>query len=208
MRIKACLTCGILVCFIVAANGCPPPREPVLRLLFNQGTYGTTAGYSEMDWSDFFSGEQQLGDDFELTGDNTTITHVSWWGVYRDNLPVTDDFMITISQDNGAGMPDVGGFWEHRIGDLAEREATSGRVGPGDPGWSLTIYHYSCEIPDWEMEPGATYFVSIVNDTGKWMWCTNGSAAEGNNFSVARESWGDAWGANGLDLTFQLWGSE
>lgn len=205
MRTRTCSIILLLLCVVLLTSGCPPRVRP-LRLVFNQGTPGTTAGYSESEWSDFFGGEQQLGDDFRLTEGNSTITHVCWWGAYRDNTPVEDNFLLTIFRDNGSGMPDTGGYWEYGAGEVANRTATSSRVDPG--GWNLTIYEYSCDVTGWELEPDTTYYLSIVNDTGKWMWCTNGSVTEGNNFSVARESWGDAWGSNGLDLTFQLWSNE
>jgi hypothetical protein len=187
------------------ATGCPP-RVPVLRCIFNQGTYGTTAGYSESEYSDFFGGESQLGDNFMLTEGNSTVTHVSWYGAYRDNVPVTDDFLLTVFRDNGTGMPETGGYWEWRAADAVTRTATDGLIAPG--AWDVTIYEYSCDVSGWNLEPDTTYFLSIVNDTGKWMWCFNGSPTQGDTFSVARDSWGDDWGANGLDLTFRLWSDE
>ena len=205
MRFQTCLTAALLVCFVLVFTGCPP-RVPVLRCIFNQGAYGTTAGYSESEYSDFFGDEQQLGDDFTLSEGNSTVTRVTWYGAYRDNVPVTDDFTLTVFRDNGTGMPETGGYWDCRVAETATRTATSGVVGPGT--WDITIYEYTAEVVGWDLEHDTTYFLSIVNDTGKWMWCTNGSPIEGNSFSVARDGWGDAWGANGLDLTFRLWSDE
>ncbi|HOD50357.1 MAG TPA: hypothetical protein PLM14_06850 [Candidatus Hydrogenedentes bacterium] len=206
MRNRIGLTGTLLLCVFIAGIGCPL-SAPMLRLVFNQGTCGDTAGYSESDYSDFFGGEQQLGDDFELTAPTSTVTLVKWWGAYRDDDPVTDDFTLTVFRDNGTGMPDTGGYWEWRAGDVVNRTATTMRIAPAT--WDLTVYEYSCEVEGWVgMEPGEKYFLSIVNDTGKWMWCDNGSASEGNNFGVAREGWGDDWGSNAVDMAFQLWSNE
>ena len=204
MRMKGILTVVLLMCVVAAGTGCPPRVAP-LRCIFNQGTYGTYAFYSESEWSDFFHAEQQAGDDFTLTEGNSTVTHVSWHGAYRDNAPVTDDFTLTVFRDDGAGMPETGGYWEHRTYEHVDRTATSGRVEPGVA--DLTIYEYSCDVTGWDFAPGTTYYISIVNDTGKWVWCEEGGSG-GNGFCVFRESWGDDWHGDALDFAFRLWSNE
>ncbi|MFO7976554.1 MAG: hypothetical protein R6V12_18190, partial [Candidatus Hydrogenedentota bacterium] len=205
MRTRVCLTIGLLLGVVVFVVGCPW-RVPALRLIFNQGTYGTYGFYSKTDTSVFFGGEQQVGDDFRLTGENSTITQVRWWGAYGDNTPVTDDFLLTIYRDNGTDMPEPHGFWEYRAEDLADRTATTGIIDPGIR--DLTIYEYICDVEEWELEPDTTYYLSIVNDTGTWIWCTNGSATEGNTFCVIRDTWGEDWHDEASDMAFQLWSNE
>jgi hypothetical protein len=205
MRTRACVITVVLVCVLFVNSGCPL-RVRSLRLVFNQGTYGTYGFYSETDFSAFFEAEQQVGDDFRLPEGHATITQVRWWGAYGDNAPVTDDLLLTIFRDNGSGMPDTGGYWEYRAADSAERTATTGVIDPGVR--DLTIYEYSCDVEGWELEPDTTYYLSIVNDTGKWIWCTNGSATEGNNFYVIRNTWAEEWRSGTYDLAFQLWSNE
>lgn len=203
MRAKACLSRVLMLCLVFVALGCPP-RVPVLRLIFNQGTFGDTAYLSESEHSVFFDTENQMGDDFRLTGRTSAVTHVTWWGAYANNTPVEDNFLLTVYRDNGAGMPESGGYWEQGAGDQVNRTATSGVVEPGV--LDLTIYEYSCNVEDWDFETDTIYYLSIVNDTasGTWMWCANGSSSQGNDFGVHRVTWGEDWTANTVDMAFVL----
>lgn len=204
MRIRTCLASAVLFGFVAASAGCPA-RVPVLRSVFNQATQGTAAHLSEAAFSVYFDIENQMGDDFELAPGDATVTRVTWYGAYANDLPVTDDFTLTVYRDNGAGMPDTGGYWDRRAGNEVNRRATSGLVEPGL--FDLTIYEYSCEVAGWELDPDTTYYLSIVNETadGTWLWCTNGSAAQGNDFGVHRTTWTEEWNATVLDMAFRLW---
>ncbi|MCP4639908.1 MAG: hypothetical protein GY851_05730 [bacterium] len=195
---------GALGLVLLLCAGCPP-RVPMLRLIFNQGTYGHSGGYSEDEYSTFFGDTQQLGDDFHLTADNSTITYVRWWGAYRDDTPATDDFSIRIYLDNGSGMPESWSYCDYRAGAVA-REDTGDIFEPG--GWNLNIYEYSTAIPPFVLDPVSTYYIVIVNRTGKWLWSTNGSPSQGNNFGVSRDTTTGPWGSHGLDNAFQLWSNE
>lgn len=176
----------------------------MLRLLVDQGGYGDSGGYSELRESDFFGGIQQLGDDFSLASGRSTVTSVRWWGAYRDNLPAEDDFTVRIYVDNGTGMPETWSSYEFHAGAVT-REATGDSFEPG--GWNLDIYEYSVALPEaWELEPGVRYFLVILNDTERWLWSDNGSAAQGNNFGVSRTTLAGEWGSHGIDMAFLLWG--
>ena len=63
---------AILALVLALALACP--RHRPLRIIFNQGTYGSSANYSELRYSDFFGGVLQMSDDFVLGPENTTIT--------------------------------------------------------------------------------------------------------------------------------------
>ena len=179
------------------------PRQRPLRMIFNQGTYGSSANYSELHHSDFFGGVHQMSDDFVLDPDNATITTVQWWGVYRDNVAADDEFTVFVYEiydDPGAPLSHP---WYEFTSTAVEREATGGtlRWGLDD----LNIYRYSIGIPDGEFEPDRPYALSIVNDTGRWAWLVNGSPAQGNNLGWSRtERYGD-WSTNAIDNAFILW---
>jgi hypothetical protein len=203
MRTKTYAACAVLVCCGTLLAGCPT-WIPVLRLVFDQGTPGEMAYLSEADRSVFFDVEAQMGDDFSLPEGDSNVTHVTWWGVYSNNEAVTDDFTLTIYRDNGMGMPDTGGYWEHRAAETATRTETTGFVEPGLR--NLRIYRYRCEVEGWNFDPDTTYYLSVVNETasGTWMWCVNGSDSEGNNILYTRSSWGDAWTSHTGDMAFRL----
>lgn len=203
MKAKArILACGLLAAVVAGAAGCPW-REPMLRLLFNQGTPANSGGYSEFEYSDFFGGGQQLGDDFQLPEGRSTVSHITWRGAYRDNVPAEDDFSLLIYSDRGDGMPEVWNAMGLRVTEL-ERADTGGHLTAGLD--SLDVYQYGADVPSWPLEPDTTYFIVILNNTGRWIWCNNGSPEQGNDFGVSRDSFAGPWGSHGNDMTFQLWG--
>lgn len=192
----------LLAVLVVSVNGCP--RVEPVRLLVNQGDYGEQGGYSELHHSDFFGGTQQLGDDFTLAEGLSEITHARWCGAYRDDTPVEDDFTIRIHRDNGFGMPQAWAAYEFHAGAV-DRVATDEALAPAS--WDLDLYRYEYQLEDpLDLDPGDTYFLVILNDTGKWMWSNCDAVAQGNNFGVSRTLTFGLWGSHGIDMRFQIWG--
>jgi len=201
-RTTRALGCLVVLAMVATWVGCPPVRPLTIR--FNQGTYDDLAGYSELNPSTFFGGTQQLGDDFTLAPGTATITYVRWWGGYRDNSSPMDDFTIRIFEE-GCGLPEMTPLHEVHAG-AAGRYPTGDVISPGV--WDAAIYEYSTNVPAITLDPSTTYFISIVNDTGRWLWCNNGSASEGNDYGVSRDTVDGAWGSHGIDMAFQLWSNQ
>lgn len=196
---RTCIVAIAGALLLVAGAGCP--REPMLRLLHNQGAYGVSGSYSELNAGVLY-GFSQLGDDFELEEGRSTITYIRWWGAYRDNTAGVDDFSIFVFADNGAGAPDMDDYFELEPTTVS-REMTDDLFSPDN--WRLNIYEYSVTLPDaWEVEPGERYFLVIMNDTGQWLWSNN--PTQGNHFGVSRAAASEGYLSNGVDLAFQIWG--
>jgi len=123
------------------------------------------------------NGGQTAANDFVLTAGKTTVTDFHWWGAYGNAIEnVANNFTITI-RSSSAGNP--GGI---------VYTATAGNVTATPTGVSyryyfseedqegilLNIYSYRFDISGITLDPDATYWLEIVNETlyGQWMWGT------------------------------------
>ena len=192
----------VLAAILAVTCGCPLAGAPVLRLIYDQGTCGDSGAYSELYYSDFFGAAAQQADNFTLDTDDSSITYVRWYGAYRDDYTGEDTFTIRFYATSGTGVPR-----ETPVRTVAPltitRSDTAFVFEPG--GWALPIYEYTATIPVVALTPGIPYWISILNDTERWLWCTNGSGDEGDSFAAGRSDTSGEWGANGLDYAFQLW---
>ncbi|NUM53896.1 MAG: hypothetical protein HUU46_09660 [Candidatus Hydrogenedentes bacterium] len=194
---------AVLVAIVFAlAFSCP--RHRPLRIIFNQGAYGSAANYSELEYSDFFGGVVQMADDFELAEDNNIVTRVRWWGVYANNIPASDQFTI-FAYELVDPEPESHPWYEYTSTE-ATRTATSSTV-PWD-GANLTVYEYNLAIPDGEFPPDTPYALSIVNDTGRWAWLVNDSPTQGNGVGWVRRLAGGTWLTIAVDSAFVLWSDQ
>ncbi|MBN2310203.1 MAG: hypothetical protein JXR94_14610 [Candidatus Hydrogenedentes bacterium] len=191
VRLLAAVSVLIVLC------GCP---LAAVTVIFDQGTCGYSGNYSELHESAIFGGILQLADDFTLALNQSTISSVRWWGAYRTGV-VADDFTIRIFEDNGLGAPQTTALHEIHVG-APSRAATGELFEPN--GWQLPIYRYTASIPAVTLAPDTRYHISILNDVGMWMWSSNGSATEGNDYGTSRTTLDGTWGAHGVDFAFQL----
>ncbi|MCC6794509.1 MAG: hypothetical protein IT366_05265 [Candidatus Hydrogenedentes bacterium] len=186
-----------VLAFLVAC-----PRHRPLRIIYNQSDRGNAANYSELYYSDFFGGVLQIADDFELAEDQNIVTRVRWWGVYRDDIPVADEFTVFVYEIYDPGEPQTHPWYEYTSTEV-ERTVTTQTITWGLD--TLNVYEYDLDIDDVELDCDRTYALSIVNDTGRWAWLVNGSSSQGNDFGWSRsERWGD-WSVNAIDSAFVLW---
>ncbi len=197
-----CSRIAILCALVFAA-----PTQADGDVIYDNGAFDTDNAFLSDLHASF---PEQSADDFVLTSGQSTITDVHWWGVYSDlgvlggnNAPDgPDDFSIRIFADAGAAPGAI------PIHDIAVGDAV--RVDTGiDTTSGFDIYAHSADIPATPLVAGATYWLSIVNDTAadndQWFWATS-PAVIGDN-SWFRTVDGNAWIASTLfneDLAFNL----
>jgi PEP-CTERM motif len=113
-------------------------------------------------------------DDFQLQTGFSTITDVHWFGFFRTDespAPLTDNFSIRFYGDNG-GVPMVNFLHEVLVGNSANSTDTGLQVD-GEPAWDL--FKYDVDIAPIVLNPGTTYWLSIVNNTPDdgWFWAAD-----------------------------------
>ncbi len=149
-----------------------------------------------------------MADDFSLAAGANTITDIHWTGSYfNGNTPVADHFTIQIIADAG-GAPTTSAFGLlHSI----PVGASATRIDTGIDILGSDLYSYAVDIAPSlasgvTLAAGATYWLSIVNDTSfdtddTWAW---GMQAGGGN-SVRRFSGGNTpWAPIEFTADFQL----
>jgi hypothetical protein len=137
-------------------------------------------------------------DDFVLQEGLNTITDIHWWGFYwiNDTPQVADDFVALFFEDDGSGLP--GNLVQAiDIGDIGRTD-----TGLDFGGAASDIYAYSADIAPLELTAGATYWLSIVNDTtvdgdDSWFWAAT-------SFGANAIFDGIEWAENPVELAFQL----
>ena len=130
-------------------------------------------------FADAGSSGQRIYDDFTIVGD-ARISRITWTGVYASRNNVTDDFTVEIYEANGT-LPgnlvtqvNVGNVSEQNVGTLLTRD----------------LFEYDAEINELTLTSGATYFISITNDTNAgWAWAADNRGGQiayspnaGNNY--------------------------
>lgn len=190
---------SLAVLCILVATGCP---RPPLRMVHDQGDCTMLGWYSELNPVTDNTWGQQTGDDFILTDGNNVITQIRWWGAYRDDFPVEDDFTFRIYNDTGALAPSTTIAAEHHAGAVSRTITEDIVYCSGD---ELNVYAYTCNIPATTFEPGRRYFLAILNNTGKWMWTLCEISEDGNDLCIRRNTTTGPWIAYGPDAAFQFW---
>lgn len=190
---------SLAILCILFATGCP---RPPLRMVYDQGSCTSIGWYSELNPVADNTWGQQTGDDFILTEGSSSVTQVRWWGAYRDDFPVEDDFTFRIYETSDGLVPNPVYSSQHHAGAV-NRTMTSHSVTCG--GDDLNVYAYTCNIPATEFEPDERYYLVILNDTGKWMWTLCESSEAANDLCLRRSTTSGSWGLYGTDAAFQLW---
>jgi PEP-CTERM motif len=148
-----------------------------------------------------FSENQQLADDFVLQAGAATITDIHWWGVYYPplDIPPVDDFTIRIFEDAG-GAPATTPLVDLAVGSAVNRSDTGLSFGLG-----YDVYEYEVDIAPLALSAGATYYLSIVNNTPNapdfWLWAT--SSQPGSFWYTGP---GLPWYEGNAELAFNLTG--
>lgn len=161
------------------------------------------------DYSDAFSSDFgipiQSGDDFSLNTGANVITDIHWWGFYFGDVPVAappnDAFTIRIF-NIVSGVPATNPLYENIVGSNVTRTYTGDR-----------FYEYSVDVSPVSLTPGASYLLSIVNDStksggggyGDWFWSTSQIGSQiGDHFYRFND--GDSWATSNFELAFNLTG--
>lgn len=172
-------------------------------VIYNNGGPDYQDGYA----SDFgFPSSAQAGEDFTLNTGAAVITDIHWWGFYFDRtvavqVPPNDDFTIRIF-DVVSGVPAINPFYDNHVGNNIARTSTGNTTGN-------LVFEYSVDVSPISLAPGASYLLSIVNNStqsggggyGNWFWATS---QIGDHFY--RFDDGNPWGDSNFDLAFELTG--
>lgn len=156
------------------------------------------------------------GDDLRLAENVAVPTRISvervrWWGIYVEGVTLaecsslpTDEFVIRIYEDDGAGLP--GTLIHESVGLTGNRQAT---------GQSLTDvftyaeYEYDASLsPPVTLTPGINYWLSIYaidddSDNCYWAW----EAAPGDGSAAELRGATEPWEARTGDFAYCLVGN-
>lgn len=200
MRGKRWFAILSLASCVTFAAGCPVGRQ---RCLYSQSNYDDNGGFSELHYSEFFHNAHQIAETFAVPEADSLVTRIQWWGAYGDSTSTNDDFTIRIWYADEDMLPYGEPYIERRI-RAVDRVETDGIFAPG--AGDFTIYKYSAGVLPIRLRSDLTYFISILNDTGAWIWSSDGSPATGDSYSVRRYGEEAEWEETGLDWAFELWG--
>jgi hypothetical protein len=143
-----------------------------------------------------FARFQQEADNFVLP-QGAAVQTVHWWGAYANGDTPTDQFTLRFFADT-AGNPAMTPFVDMALAGVA-RIATTLHDNLGD-----LIYAYQATLPTSVLVDGAaTYYLSLVNNTGDWDWVGSGPGRH-----WARPDDVSAWtvSSNTTDFSFELLG--
>lgn len=159
--ISRCL--GILLLTLTVAHSQVASARADYVLIYDNNVTPNTAYFA-----DAGSSNQRIYDDFTLAGE-ARVNRITWTGVYANRTNVTDDFTIQIYEANGSlpgtlvSSQNVGNVSEQNIGTLLTRDH----------------FEYGVDITELQLNAGATYFLSITNDTNQgWAWTANNSGGQ------------------------------
>jgi len=142
------------------------------------------------------NGDIFAADNFTPTS-TATFTHVCFWGLYNLNTPGTDDFVISIYNDNSnAGGGAVAGYpVAPALATYTAADLTVTRADTGFDGFGLDVYEFSATVnaPALSLTAGNCYWIEISN---------NGFGA-GDAFFVVADAGGDSrYMQRGTDLSW------
>ena len=196
MRTRSTVGLGFLVAALAVLAG----SAHADTVIFDNGAPDLQNGY----YSDF-SYVYTAAEDFVLEAGAATITDVHWWGAYDDGATEVDDFLIRIFEDDG-GAPAAGPMAEFYTGNAVSRTDTGLLISDYYP-----LYSYDIDIAPLALEAGATYYISIVNNTpnssSDWAWATSADGV-GEHWQWYDSGTGVLLSSVPSELAFYLTGGE
>jgi len=194
-RLTSCL-----VVFALAMNG----NAPVWAgpIIYDNGGPDTTVN----GWRSDFDEPVQEADDFILGAGANVIAGIHWWGSYNYETNAQDDFTIRIFPDADNGGPAINPIIELSVGNVTRVD--TGRITVTAPFGAEfgPLFKYRTDVTPIALNPGTTYYLSIVNDsknigyTGNWRWTVS---------LTGDDHWyrfpdGDPWTSGERNLAFNL----
>lgn len=136
------------------------------------------------------------------------VENISWWGVY-DPEPVSDNFVVRVFRDDGAGLPDNTGTVFEASNVIPTRTTTD---QPDIAGGEVFAYSFDIPTADvFALLPG-DYWLSVVNLSlglgSDWFWSEGLDADDTNAFRDT--SVGADWTLDqtSIDLAFSISGTD
>lgn len=155
-----------LVCVLGLVLGVMAPEAGAVSLFLQPPLDGQPCHISDYGWN------QEVADNFALSGPCLTIDSVRWWGGYGadpDPSP-SDSFAINFYAD-AAGSPAATAFASLSANNLTRTPTsmTAAASGQFDGG---TVYEYYADLSSaLTVSASTTYYLSIVNSTQSiWGW--------------------------------------
>lgn len=189
----------LVLAVALPAFGLMLPATAATVIYDNGSADGSRGWWSDLDGA--LQPFQQIADNFVLGAGSNTLTDISWSGSYYSSSTPTaaDNFVIRIFSDLG-GVPDINPIYSFNVGNAVNRIDS----GIDDTTWSIDIYNYSASVPSTTLTAGATYWLSVVNDTSghtdDWLW--ENSQTSGS--SAFRLGDGNSWNPHSTELAFRI----
>ena len=193
--------------FFVSILGLASIATPLhAAVLFEQGVAAEANGVeSTLDDQTPPAGVESA-DDFVLS-ERVVVSSIGWWGVYDPDVPVADDFTLSIFSDNGGSPSNAPLATYNPVSVVRNNTGTS-------DGFGAEIFEYSMEVAvGLELDAG-TYYLSVVNavnlstsDPIIWFW-TEGIGSNSTNWFRDTSSPNPDWmtAPEELDLAFRIEG--
>ena len=145
------------------------------QLLVDQGPYDANLGARNSNTLFNTGSDQQVADDFVITGAGVEVTRMAFWFTYQDlvidqipaSAPQTQAMLIQIFRDNGSGDPGEE-VYEANVNLVPEATGDqNGFLTPND------IYYAEIDLAHpFQPSPGERYWLSPLgfDDDVTWQW--------------------------------------